>query len=531
MAVANLEDPTTLSYLIASSIRLSVEERQELLEEVDLAARLRRLTVLCNRELELLELGAKIQSDVQLDMDKTQREFFLRQQLKAIREELGEGPDDAREVEELRERLVEVAPPEEVRAAAERELARLERLPAESAEHGVVRTYLDWILSIPWNVMTEDDLDLKRAREILDEDHYDIEKVKDRIIEQLAVARLKQDAAGPILCFVGPPGRRQDLARAVDRARPRPPLRAHLGGRRARRERDPRPPAHLRRGAAGHDRARDPRRGRDEPGADGGRDRQDGRRRPRRPVVGDARGARPGAERHLPRPLPRPAARPLAGPLPLHGQRARDDPRPAARPHGGDPPLGLHRGGEAPHRAALPAAPPDRGDRSAGRGAGGRRRGPGHDHRRVHPRGRGAPAGAPPGRGGAAGRAAGRRGRHLDRGRGRRGRARDPRPRAHPQRGQAAHERARRGDRPRRDRRGRGDPVRGGDGDAGGRQAHRDRADRRRDARVGPGGRLVRARPGRATSASTSRTTTSRPTTSTSTSPPAPCPRTAPRRA
>ena len=231
VAVANLEDPTTLSYLIASSIRLSVEERQELLEEVDLAARLRRLTILCNRELELLELGAKIQSDVQLDMDKTQREFFLRQQLKAIREELGEGPDDAREVEELRERLVEVAPPEEVRAAAERELARLERLPAESAEHGVVRTYLDWILSIPWNVMTEDDLDLKRAREILDEDHYDIEKVKDRIIEQLAVARLKQDAAGPILCFVGPPGvGKTSVGQSIARALGRRFARISVGG-------------------------------------------------------------------------------------------------------------------------------------------------------------------------------------------------------------------------------------------------------------------------------------------------------------
>ncbi len=465
-------------------------------------------------------------------MDKTQREFFLRQQLKAIREELGEGPDDAREVEELRERLVEVAPPEEVRAAAERELARLERLPAESAEHGVVRTYLDWILSIPWNVTTEDDLDLKRAREILDEDHYDIEKVKDRIIEQLAVARLKQDAAGPILCFVGPPGRRQDLGRAVDRPRPRPPLRAHLRGRRARRERDPRSPAHLRRGAAGDDRARHPGLGRDEPGADGGRDRQDGRRRPRRPVGGDARGARPGPERHLPGPLPRPAAGPLARPLPLHGQRARDDPQPAARPHGGDPALGLHRGGEAPHRAALPAAAPDRGDRAArtGRwrstdeglatiiGEYTREAGVRQLERRL----------------GAVARRVARRVAEgdtstvvVDAG----GRARDPRPRAHPQRGQAAHERARRGDGPRGDRRGRGDPVRGGDGDAGGRQAHRDRPDRRRDARVGPGGRVVRARPGRGPRPPPARTTTSRPTTSTSTSPPARCPRTAPRRA
>jgi ATP-dependent Lon protease len=231
IAVANMEDPTALSYLIASSIRLSVEERQELLEEVSLDARLRRLTELCTRELELLELGAKIQSDVQTDLEKGQREFFLRQQLKAIQEELGEGGDEAREIEELRERLAEADPPEEVRAAAERELARLERLPPEGAEHGVVRTYLDWILAIPWSTTTEDDLDLHRARTVLDADHYDIEKVKDRIIEQLAVARLKPDAQGPILCFVGPPGvGKTSLGQSIARALGRRFARISVGG-------------------------------------------------------------------------------------------------------------------------------------------------------------------------------------------------------------------------------------------------------------------------------------------------------------
>jgi ATP-dependent Lon protease len=231
IAVANMEDPTALSYLIASSIRLSLEERQQLLEEVDLAARLRRLTELCTRELELLELGAKIQSDVQTDMEKGQREFFLRQQLKAIRQELGEGDDAGREVEELRERLAEADPPEAVRVAAERELSRLERLPQEGAEHGVVRTYIDWILAIPWSVATEDDLDLHRAREILDADHYDIATVKDRIIEQLAVARLKPDAPGPILCFVGPPGvGKTSLGQSIARALGRRFARISVGG-------------------------------------------------------------------------------------------------------------------------------------------------------------------------------------------------------------------------------------------------------------------------------------------------------------
>jgi ATP-dependent Lon protease len=231
IAVANIDDPTALSFMIAGSIRLSLEERQELLEQTDLAVRLRRLTELCTRELELLELGARIQSDVQTDMEKGQREFFLRQQLKAIREQLGEGGDEGREIEELRERLVEADPPEEARAAAERELGRLERLPAESAEYGVVRTYLDWILSIPWRTVTEDDLDLTRARTILDEDHYDIEKVKERIVEQLAVARLKPDAPGPILCFVGPPGvGKTSLGQSIARALGRRFARISVGG-------------------------------------------------------------------------------------------------------------------------------------------------------------------------------------------------------------------------------------------------------------------------------------------------------------
>jgi len=231
VAVANLQDPTTLSYLIASSMRLEPGERQELLAESDLATRLRRLTVLCTRELELLELGAKIQSDVQTDLEQGQREFFLRQQLKAIRQELGEGDDEHAEIEELRERLAGLSPPDVVREAAERELSRLERLPAASPEHSVVRGYIDWILSIPWSTTTEDNLDLEHAREILDEDHYDIEKVKDRIVEQLAVVRLKRDAAGPILCFVGPPGvGKTSLGQSIARALGREFARISLGG-------------------------------------------------------------------------------------------------------------------------------------------------------------------------------------------------------------------------------------------------------------------------------------------------------------
>lgn len=231
VAVANVDDPATLSFMVASSMRLTPEERQSLLEQTGLEARLRELTVLCTRELELLELGAKIQSDVQEDMEKGQREFFLRQQLKAIREELGEGEDEEAEIEELRLRLAELDPPEAVRAAAERELARLARIPSASAEHSVIRTYVDWILDLPWNTATEDDLDLERARAVLDEDHYDIAVVKDRIIEQLAVTRLKPDAQGPIICFVGPPGvGKTSLGQSIARALGRRFARISVGG-------------------------------------------------------------------------------------------------------------------------------------------------------------------------------------------------------------------------------------------------------------------------------------------------------------
>jgi ATP-dependent Lon protease len=233
VAVANVEDPATLSYLVASTMRFSTAEKQELLAEPDLQPRLRRMIVLLNREVEVLELGARIQSEVQQDMEKSQREYFLRQQLKAIQEELGEGDEGEAELRELRERLEEASPPHEVRRAADRELARLARIPSASAEYSVIRTYLDWILSIPWNQVTEDQLDLERAKRILDEDHYDIEQVKDRILEQLAVASLKSDAAGPILCLVGPPGvGKTSLGQSIARALGREFTRMSVGGMR-----------------------------------------------------------------------------------------------------------------------------------------------------------------------------------------------------------------------------------------------------------------------------------------------------------
>jgi ATP-dependent Lon protease len=231
LAVANLDDPSALSHLIAGALRLKAEERQALLEERDVAKRLRRLSELLARELEVVSLGSKIQSQVQSEFDRSQREYFLRQQLKAIQEELGEGDELAAEASELRERLDALELPEEARRQADRELARLERLPPAAAEHGVIRSYLEWIASLPWNATTEDNLDLKHARRVLDADHYDIEQVKDRILEFLAVRRLKPDARGSILCLVGPPGvGKTSLGRSIARALGRRFERISVGG-------------------------------------------------------------------------------------------------------------------------------------------------------------------------------------------------------------------------------------------------------------------------------------------------------------
>ena len=206
IAAANVDDPSALCHLVASTLRLKTEEKQKLLELVDVKERLRDVSRILNRELEVFELGTKIQSQVQSELEKGQREFFLRQQMKAIQDELGEGDPEQAEIAELRERIEALELPEEVEKAANRELSRLERLPAAAAEYGVIRTYLDWIATLPWNITTEDNLDLDRAREVLDADHYDLEKVKDRIIEHLAVSKLRNDPSGQILCFVGPPG-------------------------------------------------------------------------------------------------------------------------------------------------------------------------------------------------------------------------------------------------------------------------------------------------------------------------------------
>src|SRR3954452_12296616 len=231
IAAANVEDPSALGNLVASTLRLKTEEKQSLLERRDVEARLRQISSILSRELEVFELGSKIQSQVQEEMEKGQREFFLRQQLKAIQDELGEGDADQAELNELRERFATLELPEEVQKSVDRELSRLEKIPSAAAEHGAIRTYLDWLVSLPWNQVTEDNLDLAHAREILDEDHYDLEKVKNRILEHLAVGKLKNDLSGPILCFVGPPGvGKTSLGQTIARALGRKFARLSVGG-------------------------------------------------------------------------------------------------------------------------------------------------------------------------------------------------------------------------------------------------------------------------------------------------------------
>ena len=347
LAVANLEDPSALAHLIGGALRIKAEEKQELLEERDVARRLRRLSELLARELEVAAIGSRIQSQVQSELDRTQREYVLRQQLKAIQEELGERDPAEAEVEELREQLAQIdaprgrRPPDRARARAAGEAAAgggrarrdphvpgVDRLAAvgppdrgqpgpRACPRGARRRSLR-----------------HRARQ------GPHPRVPRRAQAQAGRARLD-----PVLRR--PAGRGQDVARPLHRPRARAQVRAHQRGRRARRGGDPRPPPDLHRRDARHDHPRAPRRRVGQSAVHDRRDRQDGRGLPRRPRERDARGARPGAERELPRPLPRRAVRPLARHVHHDREHARHGPGAAARPHGGDRARRLHRGGEA----------------------------------------------------------------------------------------------------------------------------------------------------------------------------------------
>jgi len=249
--IVNLEEPLQLAYAVANQMRtIDLEDAQQLLELDSVTEKLRTLLGLLNQEVEVLELGRKIQTEAQSEMEKTQREYFLREQLKAIQRELGEADEQQMEAEEFRKKIEEAGMPEEAEKEARRELDRLSKLPTAAAEYGVIRTYLDWLTSLPWNVETQDNLDISHARKVLDEDHYDLDEIKERILEYLAVRklrderkeelerqkptdRIRREREGVILCFVGPPGTgKTSLGQSIARALGRKFVRQSLGGMR-----------------------------------------------------------------------------------------------------------------------------------------------------------------------------------------------------------------------------------------------------------------------------------------------------------
>ena len=231
VAARNQVSPGRLADFMASLLEIPVAEKQRVLETLESKQRLRILNAIVTHQLQVLEVGQQIQESVRETLDARQREFVLRQQLHAIQKELGEGDDAQRQVEELRERLEKAQMPPDVRREAERELERLGRMPPQAAEYTVARTYLEWLGDMPWAMTTEDDLDLSNARKVLDEDHYGLEKIKERILEFLAVRRFKKDARTPVLCFVGPPGTgKTSLGLSIARALGRKFVRQSLGG-------------------------------------------------------------------------------------------------------------------------------------------------------------------------------------------------------------------------------------------------------------------------------------------------------------
>jgi ATP-dependent Lon protease len=249
-AALNLDDPRQLVYFIATSIRMEIPDAQAILEIDGVREKLLRLTSIMTKELEVLELGRKIQSEAQSEMEKMQRDYFLREQLKAIKKELGEEDEQTVEIEEYRRKIAQAGMPEEAEKEALRELSRMEKMPPQAAEYSVIKTYLDWLTDMPWQIGTEDQLDIAHARQVLDEDHYDLEDIKERILEYLAVRKLKlerreereqeeiadhirQEREGVILCFVGPPGTgKTSLGRSIARSLGRKFIRMSLGGMR-----------------------------------------------------------------------------------------------------------------------------------------------------------------------------------------------------------------------------------------------------------------------------------------------------------
>jgi ATP-dependent Lon protease len=231
VVIENVDDPGKLADLAVANMGLKVEQAQEILEVTDPIQRIKRINEALGKEIELLSMQQKIQADVRGEIDKTQREYFLREQLKAIQRELGETDDRSEDLRELREKIKEAKMPDKASKEAEKQLRRLERMHPDAAEASMTRTYIEWLADLPWSKATKDNLDLKAAHKVLEEDHYDLEKVKERILEYLSVRKLKEKMKGPILCFVGPPGvGKTSLGKSIARALGREFVRISLGG-------------------------------------------------------------------------------------------------------------------------------------------------------------------------------------------------------------------------------------------------------------------------------------------------------------
>jgi len=231
ITVSDIEDASRFADVVASNLTIKIEEKQEILSLFDIKERMEKIYEILSRELEILEIERKINSRVRKQIDKSQKEYYLREQLKAIQRELGEKEGHGDEIEQYREKLSKLEVADEVKDKVEKELDRLSKMSPGSPEVGVTRTYLDWIFDLPWNILTEDNLDIKNARKVLDEDHYGLKKVKERVLEYLAIRQLSNNMKGPILCLVGPPGvGKTSIAKSIARAMGRKFARMSLGG-------------------------------------------------------------------------------------------------------------------------------------------------------------------------------------------------------------------------------------------------------------------------------------------------------------
>jgi ATP-dependent Lon protease len=373
-----IKDPGRLADLSAANLDLSSDDRLALLSEPQVSVRLAKVLQALRHRIEVYKVKEKIDTQVREEFSRNQREIVLRQKMKAIQNELGELGDDTEDAEEWERKIKDAAMPEEAEKAAKKQLARLKAMPAASAEYTVVRTYLEWLVELPWSKQTEDKLNLADARAILDKDHYDLDKVKKRIIEYLAVRKLAPNKKGPILCLAGPPGvGKTSLGKSIARALGREFYRMSLGG------------VHDEAEIRGHRRTYI--------GALPGRIIQAMKRAgTRNPVIvldeidklGAARGPRPRAELHLLGSLSRGPVRSVARPVDRDGQHARLGPAGAARPSRGHRAARLHAHREAQHRAGVPSAQADRrarSDRASPDALGPRAR---RDHRALHARGR-----------------------------------------------------------------------------------------------------------------------------------------------